>query len=251
MLRLIRGRNSATPLRVLVLHDCAVAAERLIRELENGGTKLISQRVSSEGGFLQALRNFGPDVVLAATTLTTFNVRTALQLVQAHYPIAALILVTDTLDEQSAVACLRAGAENVVLESNLSRLGPVTQTALAVRQRLRKLSRRQLQVVRLVAEGLTSREIAAGLGRSVKTVETHRGTGMRRLGVDDVTGLVRYAVRVGLIPQTPSCSASFDRAGDRRVTPSIHQPRPSPVQSRGSSIASSSASNEPGWYTGE
>ena len=163
MLRLIRGRNSATPLRVLVLHDCAVAAERLIRELENGGTKLVSQRVSSEGGFLQALRNFGPDVVLAATTLTTFNVRTALQLVQAHYPIAALILVTDTLDEQSAVACLRAGAENVVLESNLSRLGPVTQTALAVRQPLRKLSRRQLQVVRLVAEGLTSREIAAGL----------------------------------------------------------------------------------------
>ena len=102
---------------------------------------------------------------------------------QAHYPIAAVILVTDTLDEQSAVACLRAGAENVVLESNLSRLGPVTQKALAVRQPLRKLSRRQLQVLRLVTGGLTSREIAAGLGLCTKTVETHRSAGMRRLGV--------------------------------------------------------------------
>ena len=223
MLRLIRGRNSAPPLRVLVLHDCAVAAERLTRELEQGATKPVTQRVSSEGGFLQALRSFAPDVVLAASTLTKFNVRTALQLVQAHYPIAAVILVTDSLDEQSAVACLRAGAENVVLESNLGRLGAVTQKALAVRQPLRQLSRRQLQVLRLVAEGLTSKEIAAGLGRSVKTVETHRSAGMRRLGVDDVTGLVRYAVRVGLIPQTLSGGASIDGAGIRRVTASTHQ----------------------------
>ena len=223
MLSLIRGRNSAAPLRVLVLHDCALATERLTRELEHGGTKLVSQRVSSEGAFLQALRSFAPDIVLAASTLTNFNARTALQMVQAHYPTAALILVTETLDEQSAVACLRAGAENVVLESNLSRLGPATQKALAVRQPLRRLSRRQLQVLRLVTGGLTSREIAAGLGLSTKTVETHRSAGMRRLGVDDVTGLVRYAVRVGLIPQTVPGVASIDGAGSRRVAASIHQ----------------------------
>ena len=200
MLRLIRSRNSTLPLRVLVLYDCAVAAERLIRELELRGTKLLSQRVNSEGAFLQALRTFAPDIVLAASTVPNLDARTALQLVQAHHPIAAVILVTGTLDEQSAVACLRAGAENVVLENNLSRLGPVTQDALAVRQPLRTLSRRQLQVLRLVTEGLTSKKIAAGLGLSVKTVETHRATGMRRLGIEDVTGLVRYAVRVGLIP---------------------------------------------------
>jgi DNA-binding NarL/FixJ family response regulator len=223
MLRLIRGRNSAPPLRVLLLHDCAVAGERLTRELERGGTKLLSQRVNSEGAFLQALRNFAPDVVLAASTLTDFNARTALQLVQANHPIAAVILVTETLDEQCAVAYLRAGAENVVLENNLSRLGPVTQKALAVRERLRKVSRRQLQVLRLVTEGLTSKEIAAGLGLSAKTVETHRSAGMRRLGIGDIPGLVRYAVRVGLIPQSLSSGTNANGAGIRRVAASTHQ----------------------------
>jgi len=223
MLRLIRGRNSTPPLRVLVLHDCAVAAERLTRELELGGTQLLRQRVSSEGAYLQALRGFAPDVVLVASTLTNFDARTALQLVQDHHPIAAVILVTETFDEQSAIGCLRAGAENVVLQDNLSRLGPATLKALAVRQPLRKLSRRQLQVLRLVTEGLTSKEIAAGLGLSVKTVETHRSAGMRRLGIDDVPGLVRYAIRVGLIPQSLSNGPSITEAGMRRVAAPTHQ----------------------------
>ena len=142
---------------------------------------------------------------------------------QAHRPVAAVILVILNLDEQSAVAWLRAGAENVVLESNLGRLGPVTDSAMAVRQPLRKLSRRQLEVMRLVTEGLTSREIAAGLGLSVKTVEAHRSAGMRRLGVADVTGLVRYAIRVGLVPQGLSSGGTADGAGIRRVAASARQ----------------------------
>jgi DNA-binding CsgD family transcriptional regulator len=137
-----------------------------------------------------------------------------------------VILVSETLDEQSAVTCLRAGAENVVLESNLSRLGPVTQKALVVREPLRTLTRRQLQVLRLVTEGLTSREIAAGLGLSMKTVETHRSAGMKRLRLDDVTGLVRYAVRVGLIPQSLSSGGSTNGGGLRWVAASTHQTPP-------------------------
>jgi DNA-binding NarL/FixJ family response regulator len=203
-----------------VLHNCAVAAERLIRELEKEGTKLLSQRVDSEGAFLYALRNFAPEVVLVASALPTFNAKTALQLVQAHHPSAAVILVSETFDEQTTVSCLRAGAENVLIQNNLSRLGPAIQRALAVRQPLRKLSRRQLQVLRLVTEGLTSREIAAGLGLSLKTVETHRGAGMRRLGVEDIAGLVRYAVRVGLISQAVPPGINTDGAGVRRVAAS-------------------------------
>jgi DNA-binding NarL/FixJ family response regulator len=195
----------------------------LTRELEHGGTTLLSQRVHSEGAFLQALRSFAPDVVLAGCPLTDFSVRGALQLVQAHHPVAAVILVVHSLDEQSAVACLRAGAENVVLESNLSRLGTVTDSALAVRQPLNKLSRRQLEVMRLVTEGLTSREIAAGLGLSVKTVEAHRSAGMRRLGVADIAGLVRYAIRVGLIPQGLSSGGVASSAGIRRVAASARR----------------------------
>jgi DNA-binding NarL/FixJ family response regulator len=88
---------------------------------------------------------------------------------------------------------------------------------LSVRQPLRNLSPRQLQVLRLVTEGLTSKQIAAGFGLSVKTVETHRSAGMRRLGLEDVTELVRYAVRVGLIPQGGISGRSLHGASIRRA----------------------------------
>jgi DNA-binding NarL/FixJ family response regulator len=222
MLKLMRRSASAPPVRVLVLHDCAVAADRLTAELARGGTILLSQRVNSEGGFLQAVRAFGPDLVLASATLANFNARTALHLLQTYRPGTPVILIVETLDDEIVVRCLRAGAENVVLESNLNRLGPAMQRALSVRQPLRRLSRRQLQVLRLVTEGLTSKEIAARFGLSVKTVETHRGSGMRRLGLADVTELVRYAVRVGLIPQTGSMVPDIKGASGRRVAASTH-----------------------------
>jgi len=223
MLKLLRGTASPAPVRILVLHDCAVAADRLTRELARGGTSLLSQRVNSEAGFLQAVRAFGPDLVLAAATLANFSARTALQLLQTQRPGTPVILIVETLDDEMAVGCLRAGAENVVLESNLGRLGPALQRALSVRQPLRRLSRRQLQVLRLVTEGLTSKEVAARFGLSVKTVESHRSSGMRRLGLADVTELVRYAVRVGLIPQTGRMVPDMKGASGRRVAASTHQ----------------------------
>lgn len=63
---------------------------------------------------------------------------------------------------------------------------------------LDRLSPRQRQVLQLVARGFTSREIAQHLTISVKTVETHRANIMSRLGVRNVTGLVRFAVEIGL-----------------------------------------------------
>lgn len=210
------------PVRVLILHDSGVAADRLSRELERGGIKLLTQRVNSEGGFLQALRSFRPDVVLTASSLANFNARTALDQVQTHCPGTPVILVAGAMDAENTVKFLRAGAENVVLEDNLSRLGPATESALSVRQPLRKLSRRQLQVLRLVTEGLTSKEIAKGFGLSVKTVETHRSAGMRRLGLTDVTSLVRYAIRIGLISQNVYYSPNTNGTSTRRVAASTH-----------------------------
>jgi DNA-binding NarL/FixJ family response regulator len=204
MLKLIPGRNGyGTPaVRVLVLDESAVVSELLTRELERSGLKLLSERVDSEKEFARALGSFAPDVVFSAPAVGNFNARTAQRLLQATRPTAPLILVAEQFDE-AAVTCLRAGAETVVIKSNLSELAPATRQALSVRQPLRKLSRRQLEVLRLVSEGLTSREIARELGLSVKTVETHRSAGMRRLGAEDIAGLVRYAVRVGLVSHGP------------------------------------------------
>ena len=62
------------------------------------------------------------------------------------------------------------------------------------------LTARQREVLRLVAGGKSTKEIAFLLNLSVKTVETHRAQIMDRLGIRDVAGLVRYALRTGLVP---------------------------------------------------
>jgi DNA-binding NarL/FixJ family response regulator len=63
----------------------------------------------------------------------------------------------------------------------------------------KRLSDRETSVVRLVAEGRTNKEIALILNISFKTVETYRAAAMRKLRLSSLTGLVRYAVRNGLI----------------------------------------------------
>jgi DNA-binding NarL/FixJ family response regulator len=61
------------------------------------------------------------------------------------------------------------------------------------------ISDRERQVLQLVAEGKTTKEIAALLGISVKTAESHRSNMMEKLDIHDTAGLVRYAVRKGII----------------------------------------------------
>jgi DNA-binding NarL/FixJ family response regulator len=61
------------------------------------------------------------------------------------------------------------------------------------------LTPRQREILRLIAEGLPTKAIARRLGISAKTVEAHRGQLMERLGIHDVAGLVRYAIRTGLV----------------------------------------------------
>ena len=96
------------------------------------------------------------------------------------------------------VSC-RAGAEDVILKSHLSRLPSSISHAVSIRRPLLRLTPRQIEVLRMVADGHRTREIASRLKLSVKTVESHRGEVMKRLEMHDVVSLVRYAFRVGLI----------------------------------------------------
>jgi DNA-binding NarL/FixJ family response regulator len=198
-LPLTRAAMSKT-LRILHLEESTADVERIREELTRAGMKIVSERVSSEDGFTSALREFEPDIVLCDYAHAAFDARAALLALQTHRPAAPMILVSSALDEQTAVASVRAGAEDIVLKRNLSRLSSAIEAALAVRRRLRKLTPRQLEVLRFVAAGNTTREIARRLKLSAKTVESHRGEVMKRLAMHDVVALVRYAVRVGLVP---------------------------------------------------
>jgi DNA-binding NarL/FixJ family response regulator len=193
--------TSGRELRVLILED-SEDAELVAAELEHSGLEIIAQHVDSEISFTHALREFAPDVIISDHAVAQFNAIAALKVVQAIRPAAPMIVVSGELDEFSAVACIRAGAEDIVLKGNLRRLPGAIEAAIRVRSRLEKLTPRQIEVLRLIAEGHTNREIARRLDLSAKTVESHRGEVMKRLGVHDIAGVVRYAVRVGLV--TPS-----------------------------------------------
>lgn len=74
---------------------------------------------------------------------------------------------------------------------------PVAQIATSIPDE--RLTPRQREILKLVANGMTTKEIAESLFISVKTVETHRGQLMERLNIHDLAGLIRYALRSGLI----------------------------------------------------
>jgi len=190
---------SDCPLRILLLEGRPADAELVEHELKRARFPAVTRVVDTSDAFAQALREFAPDVVLSDHSLAQCNAVAALRLLRATCPTVPLIVVAGALDERAAVETLKAGANDFILKANLSRLRPAIDAALAVRRPLDKLSPRQVEVLRLVAQGHPTREIARRLELSVKTIETHRAETMKRLGIHDVAGLVRYAVRVGLV----------------------------------------------------
>jgi len=189
----------ARPLRLLFLHDDAADTELVAESLARSGMSLVTERVDSPEAFTQALRDFAPDVVLSGDALEKFDACEALEVMHDVRPTAALIVLAGAVDRYSAATFVRAGAEDFVLRTNLHRLAPTIECALSVRRPLEKLTPRQMEVLRLMAAGLTTPEIARRLNLSGKTIETHRGEIMKRVGIHDLVGLVRYAVRVGLV----------------------------------------------------
>jgi DNA-binding NarL/FixJ family response regulator len=186
-------------LRVLILEDSEADAELIAAEFARAGLRIQALRVANRRGLVDALRDQPPDVVITDHALGQFGAREAVDMVQASRPTVPLIVVTGAFDDAMAVDALRAGADDFVVKTNLGRLVPAVRDALRVRARLRDLTPRQVEVFRLVAEGLSTREIADALGISIKTVETHRTALMKRLDVHDVVALVHHAVRVKLV----------------------------------------------------
>jgi DNA-binding NarL/FixJ family response regulator len=187
------------PVRVLLLEDSEADAELIRHELLRSGLAAVIKRVETEHDFALAIKDFLPDVVLSDHSLGTFDAQSALALLRSLRPTTPLILVTGSVDSEATVACIRAGAEDLITKVNLTRLAGSITKAVQLRRPLDKLTPRQIEVLRMVAEGHRTREIAVRLKLSVKTVESHRGEIMKRLAIHDVVGLVRYAMRVGLV----------------------------------------------------
>jgi len=92
------------------------------RVLNKENIRFISRQVDTKEEFLEALNDFQPDIVLSDHALPQFNSVEALKLCKKHDPAIAFILVTGAVSEEFAVSCLKEGADDYVLKSNLARL---------------------------------------------------------------------------------------------------------------------------------
>jgi CheY-like chemotaxis protein len=110
------------PIRVLVLEDNAADTELIRHELLRSGLATVTERVDTEHAFVSALRDFLPDVVLSDHALGAFDAQSALALLHSMRPTTPLILVTGAINSEATVACIRAGAEDLILKDNLGRL---------------------------------------------------------------------------------------------------------------------------------
>lgn len=154
--------------------------------------------VETRVAFVRALEVFEPDVILCDDGMAEFNAAGALRLSQTRLQASPFLLLADTFG-QSDSDCLKMGAWDCIFRSDLSRLLPAIDLAMEARTPFRRLSRRQREVLQLLAMSCSTREIARRLRLSVKTVETHRAAVMKRLGIRQLANLVRYSLRVGLI----------------------------------------------------
>ena len=162
-----------------------------------------------------------PDVVMLDISMPDLNGLEACQRILCEQPDIKVILLSMHADEDYVLRGLAAGAKGYVLKDaapeeleQALRLVACGGTFLSptvtglVAEQLRRgvtepqaigLSARQREVLKLICEGHSTRGIAELLHISVKTVETHRAQTMQKLGIHDVAGLTRYAMRIGLI----------------------------------------------------
>ena len=208
------------------------------RILTDGLSKLLEQyydivATATNGYELVSLgKELSPDVVVTEISMPLLNGMDAMRALKKAGLRAKFVVLTMHLDMGLAVQAFRTGASAYVLKLGsceeihaaveaalhgryyLSSAFPadlVTVLAEAARhsdQDGARLSRRQREVLQLVAEGKTMKEVATVLGISTRTAESYKYEMMRSLGIRTSAELVQYAIRIGLIAVTPLRSAA-------------------------------------------
>jgi PAS domain S-box-containing protein len=120
-------------LRILIVEDEPADAELVRVELRRAGLDFESARVETEAELRTALGDFAPHVILADFTLPGFDALGVLAVVRDLSPATPVLVVTGTIDEETAVSCLKAGAADYLLKDRLGRLGSAVEAALASR----------------------------------------------------------------------------------------------------------------------
>jgi DNA-binding NarL/FixJ family response regulator len=211
------------PIRVLLADDHAIVRTG-IKTILNGlpGVEVVAEAQDGREALEQIART-RPDVVFMDIGMKNLNGLETTSRVTADYPGVRVLILSVHANEEYVWQALRAGAVGYLLKDappeeieqalravvrgetylTSAASGKIVADFIArsgnERSALELLTPRQREILQLLAEGRTAKEMARLLGISAKTVETHRAQLMERLDIHDVPGLVRFAIRVGLI----------------------------------------------------
>ena len=207
------------PNRILLADDHAIVRQGLKALLEREGFTVIAEAEDGQAA-VRAARERCPDVAVLDFSMPLLNGRDAAREILQVCPRAKAILLTMHTDDHYVLEALQIGVKGYVVKSQASGdlvrainevqrgmtyLSPgVSQTVVqaflskAVMPR-DPLTSREREVLQLVAEGKSTKEIAQLLAISFKTAESHRTRIMKKTDIHETAGLVRYAVRRGLI----------------------------------------------------
>ena len=206
-------------MRVLIADDHPLYRQGLKALLEKEGFEVVAAAADGHEALALASR-LHPDVAVLDIAMPGLNGLDAAREMHRGQLARAIVLLTMHTEDHYVLEALRAGVKGYVLKSQAPQA-----VAEAIRQAARGgvymspgisrilvdayvskrepaeevLSRRERQVLQLVAEGKTTKEIAQILDVSVKTADSHRGRLMKKLDIHETAGLVRYAIRRGVI----------------------------------------------------
>lgn len=214
-----KGRDSAMPVRILLADDHAVVRQGLRALLEREGFEVVGE--ASDGHeAIRLCEQHHPDVAVLDVSMPLLNGIDAAREISKSHPATKLVLLTMHTEDHMVLESLRAGVKGYVLKTRaadelVQAIRDVCKGGMYLTQSISRtivqaflskgtlpespLTERERQVLQLVAEGKTSKEIASLLFISVKTAESHRSNIMDKLNIHDTAGLVRYAIRNGII----------------------------------------------------
>lgn len=213
----------SAPLRVLIADDHALIVHAMRMMLERiEGVTVVAETYSGREAVALTLSH-RPDLVMMDISMKDLNGIEATALIMAQSPATRVMILSSHMEEDFVRRAIRAGAAGYLSKGcqaeelataikAISKGTPYLSPSISAHvmaglqdgrahgdSPLDALTGRQREILQLIAEGKSTKEIAFALGVSIKTAETHRAAIMQRLGLNTVAGLVLFAARHGLV----------------------------------------------------
>lgn len=207
-------------LRIIVADDHTLVRAGLVTLMSRMPDVEIAGEVADGRAALKMVKELQPDIAILDISMPELNGLDAAEKLRHESPKTKVIILSMHANEEYVAQALKAGASGYLLKDAATAelemalksvsMGQFYLSPAISRQVVDNylhggptgvdvLTPRQREILQLIAEGKSTREIAETLHLSVKTVETHRAQLMERLDIHDVAGLIRYALKKGLI----------------------------------------------------